>query len=435
MDPLTQQIFRMGGQVATGYWITEISGSTGLTPARLSTDSLSNPKCLLNSNLQSHILQFNENGLIASQRRINLSSSGKINTLATNGSGVTYLAGEDFIGSSVGICSIYGPVDSNLTLFDAGYTHYSSFSTVVNNGYSHLVFSYSGYDFSVPGEPVACGYKTSDNYATFNAYVRKIGSWEKSLASNTVFSGGFTTDNFNASIYLAGATGSLLETPLLVRYNSSGTLQWTRTVGSGSGSEQLSGIAGAGIVKSGGSFRYVVGSTKSVRPGFNDPLLFCLNDFGSIIWQKALSATSGSNTGIALSVGAGDEIRIVAQWGNGIMVASYSNSGSLMWQRLLTHSSYTLVPKSVQLVGNAVHVLAGVNGSDIVVLCKFRLDGTGTGTFGNYTYAAGTGLDTTTSLSTSFISVSEVSIPQLGSGSYGLAINASSQTQSQPLIA
>jgi len=422
MEPLSQKLIQMGGQAPTGYWITEVSGPIAIQSKQVVVDSTGNPVCLARStnNTGSPVFGLTENGVINWQRYANVSGGG-FNAIALGSGGTIHLAGETLVTGYV--TSTYGTTNSSSGSIAGSYRHYSGIGTERPSALTGAVINSSS-------EVIACGYLTQDSYVSYNLIVRKIGLWERSLASNSRPDAGVVVDSLDNSVYVAGATGSSLDTPLLVKYDNSGTFQWSKTIGPGGGSEEFTGISGSGSGQ-----RFLVGSTKSIRPGFDDILVCSYASDGTIAWQKALGGTSGNNTGAAITTENLNDTVVLGQWGSGILIAKYDANGVLQWQRLLTKQATTISPKNVVLSGANIYVIADIGSSGSIAVCKLRANGGGTGVFGDYTYAAGTASDVTTTLTGSNASISAFTLPGGGSGTDNKSFNTYSLTQPTLLIA
>jgi uncharacterized delta-60 repeat protein len=255
--------------------------------------------------------------------------------------------------------------------------------------------------------------------------------WQRTL-------GGTNTDDAKSigiasdgSVYVAGYTnsiGSSLPSVLLIKYNSSGAVQWQRTF-SGSGKDEGYAVT----VALDGSV-YVGGNTDSSGSGVNDILLIKYDSYGNLLWQKTLGgssydfASSITNiggfvylTGYTGSAGAGSSDAVVAkynsagtlQWqrvlggstaeagqavsggpdgsvyvtgytssagavGTEILLAKYSSSGVLQWQRTLGGNGADAAQGVTVGTDGSVYVIGYTNsaGSQDFLLAKFDADGT-----------------------------------------------------------
>src|SRR5712692_3846519 len=159
--------------------------------------------------------------------------------------------------------------------------------------------------------------------------------------SGTDIGNGVAVDS-SGNIYVTGRTSSFgAGSPsqialILLKYNSSGILQWQKIwSGSGNGSDNGWGVA----VDSSGNI-YVTGDTSSFGAGGLDVLLLKFNSTGGLLWQKtwggkytdvglrvAVDPTNNSNvyvTGQTANFGAGSM---------DVLLLKFSSSGMLLWQK------------------------------------------------------------------------------------------------------
>jgi uncharacterized delta-60 repeat protein len=118
----------------------------------------------------------------------------------------------------------------------------------------------------------------------------------------------------------------------LAKYNTSGTIQWQRRFG-GSVDDYGYGIA----VDSSGNV-YVIGYTASgVDP--RDIIFAKFNTSGAIQWQRTLTNSGGNDYGYGIAVDSSANVYIIGQvyaGGNyNFQLAKYNTSGTIQWQRKL----------------------------------------------------------------------------------------------------
>jgi uncharacterized delta-60 repeat protein len=134
-------------------------------------------------------------------------------------------------------------------------------------------------------------------------------------------------------------TGAVYSAPthydfLTIKVNTSGAIQWARTFG-GSDADYAESI----ITDSSGNV-YVHGRTSSYGPGTGAFLIAKYNSSGTLQWQKTLGGTS-TDTGNAVAIDSSGNVYI---GGNGqndnagtrdYYFAKFDSSGTLQWQRML----------------------------------------------------------------------------------------------------
>ena len=139
----------------------------------------------------------------------------------------------------------------------------------------------------------------------------------------------------DGSVYVVGDTesaGAGRSDLLIAKFNSSGTLQWQKTLG-GSGYEYCRSVA----IGPDGSM-YVVGDTESAGAGKYDILIAKFNSSGTLQWQKTLGG-SDSDYGYAVAVGpdgsvyvGGGTEKCVESAFLDAVFAKFSSSGTLQWE-------------------------------------------------------------------------------------------------------
>lgn len=240
------------------------------------------------------------------------------------------------------------------------------------------------------------GYQSSQGSGGNDAYLVKYNSsgtlqWQVGL-------GGAGADLFAnvgvssaGDVYVAGRTdsqGAGLNDMLIVKYNSAGTLQWQRSLGGTS-----SDFANSCAVSAGGDL-YAVGAVNSgTTAGGTDTMLTKYNNAGTIQWQRRIGGTSSeSNAQAALD--SSDNLYVgfdtIVSATSYSAVAKYNSSGTLQWVRALTGTANTFA-LGASSTGDFFFV-----GSNKIV--KMPGDGTKSGTYGTETYGSITLTDASTTL-------------------------------------
>jgi len=206
--------------------------------------------------------------------------------------------------------------------------------------------------------------------------------WQRSL-------GGASNDNPNSiavdsanNIYVVGetkSTGAGEFDFLIAKYNSSGTIQFQKSLG-GVNREFGQGIA----IDSANNF-YAIGFTESAGAGSKDLFLAKYDSSGSIQWQRVLGGAS-SDEGKAVAVDSSDNIYVLAETestGAGsldFLLAKYDSSGTIQWQRVLGGASLEFAESIALDSSDNVYVLGWTNsagaGSFDFLLAKYNSSGT-----------------------------------------------------------
>ena len=370
------------------------------------------------------------------------------------------------------------------------------FSTIPKNWITTLGGSSTDETWDITVDSSGNVYLAGLNYITYSsAGVAKLNSssdiqWSSyanpGSNSTTYFYGVFVDGSGN--VYTGGVTDSD-NNAILFKYNSSGVLQWKKSLGTSSSAEYITGIASDsyGNIYAAGYFEgrpalikldssgntiwkrkwnqsgrtdgrividssdniYVFGWTNAVGQGGLDFLLLKWNSSGTIQWERTLGA-SGSDRGYDMAIDSSDNLFVIGRhtdgsdydsviakydnsgnlvWqrqlggsgsdsyydgiavdnsgnvyicqyndGDGITVAKYDNDGNIQWQNSLDNSTGTDYPKGIAVDPDGSNVYVTGHG-DVTgkgsewIVAKLSGDGTGTGTYGTFTYATSSKTD------------------------------------------
>jgi hypothetical protein len=160
--------------------------------------------------------------------------------------------------------------------------------------------------------------------------------WQVKLASSNSYD--YFEDlaiDSSGNIYTCGFMFINDTSNVIAKYNSSGALQWQRKLtGSGGGTPPLYGI----VVESGGSNIYVTGTVSDSGPTGRWTIAK-YNSSGTIQWQRTLSSDTGSSSGNGAAVDSSNNVYVT---GSGTVssvtlqrLAKYNSSGTIQWQRRL----------------------------------------------------------------------------------------------------
>jgi len=241
-------------------------------------------------------------------------------------------------------------------------------------------------------------------------------SWQRSL-SGTGFSG--TSSDFGigialdsaSNVYVTGFSDNNSTYDLvLAKYNTTGTLQWQRTLGNNTGGSD----AGNGVVVDSANNIYVTGLINGIGI-----LVAKYNSSGAIEWQRSLTG-SATISAVGAAVDSSNNVYVTAYGdisGSGganydIFTAKYDSAGTLQWQRKLsTTASDQSYGIALDSSGSMYNIgVTNVSGVAVALLTKFPSDGTLTGTYSlggfTYTYAASTLTPATSTLADNIGSLS-----------------------------
>lgn len=226
-------------------------------------------------------------------------------------------------------------------------------------------------------------------------------SFDKNIYDHILY--GVATDS-NDNIFISGHIEAGLDT-IVAKLNSSGTSQWQKSFTGGSVD-----ISRAITVDS--SDNVIVGAqTRSTGAGNYDFHIIKMNNSdGSVQWQRTLGS-SGNDIAEGIATDASGNIYVVgyspapAVGANDVIIAKYTSSGSIEWQNYFAGSS-TDVPYAVATNSIGTPIFVGWTTSDGLLknnafVAKVPQDGLGHGTYGNFTYASSSLTDASSSISTS----------------------------------
>ncbi len=166
-------------------------------------------------------------------------------------------------------------------------------------------------------------------------------------------------------IYVAGTTGSFgggASDVILLKYNSSGIIQWKKTYGStyGEMAEDL-------VVD--GSYLYVVGSTLSDGQGGSDVLILKISaSDGSVSWDRSYG-TSDDEYGYGIDVDSSGNVyfsatQITSGGESSGIVGKYNSSGSLQWDKKYGSANQTDQAYRADVSGNYLYVAGNTTETD-----------------------------------------------------------------------
>ena len=169
----------------------------------------------------------------------------------------------------------------------------------------------------------------------------------------------------------------------VAKWNSSGTIQWKRKLVTSSNGQ------GSGVACDSNDNVYVLGTNHSDTTA----IIAKWNSSGTLQWQRKIDGVNGYG---GISIDDSDNIYIAGKVSSGSKIywAKYNTSGTIQLQRTWDSSgSEDIRDMRVDDQGGVVAVIISgwtSTGNDPGLLLKLPGDGSGTGTYGSYTYAVST---------------------------------------------
>jgi uncharacterized delta-60 repeat protein len=378
------------------YWIGVLGGASADVGYGIAVDSSGNVYIAGSTASQGPgfgdaiIAKYNNSGVIQWQRVLGgASADDRGYGVAVDSSGNVYVAGQT---QSQGA----GQTDVLITKYNASGT--IQWQRTLGGSFDD---SGNGITVDSSGNVYITGYASDAVFGAPDVLIAKYNTsgtiqWQRTLgvANYDDVGNGIAIDS-SGNIYVTGYTfspsGGTNAYALVTKYDNSGAIQWQRILGD-TNAERGYGVS----VDSSGNV-YITGFTNT--SGSNDVLIAKYNPSGTIQWRRSLGATS-EDRGTAIVVDSSGNIYVTGYAytaaNYNFVIAKYDTSGTIQWQRSLGGSSSDLgygialdPSNNVYVTGYAYGAGSGLND---VLIAKLPNDGSKTGTYtvggGSITYAA-----------------------------------------------
>ena len=387
-----------------GYWIATLTNATENFGLGVAVDSGNNvyvmgiTNYVVNSSGSLQLAKYNSLGQIEWQRSLSSGRATGSGDVAVDSSGNVYAAATYTISSvdywvlakydtygilawqkqiSFGSSSATSNPVFGITLDSSGNIYVTGYSTGYNTG---------GYQHAIT-------HKYDGNGTVI--WQRRYGD---SVAANAIsnYTYGVAVDS-SGNVYVVGVISNNpynLYTLITTKYNSSGTIQWQRSLyGANSTSTR-----GYGIAVDSSSNVYVTGSYST---NTEKTMVFAKYDTnGTLQWQRSLgSQYSIRGLGVAVDSSGDPYFCGYSFNSSGIsnaQIVKYNSSGTIQWQRSLSGTGSSSAASLAIDADGRVCICGETDRSGIpgFILAKLPSDGSATGTYSvggfNYTYAATT---------------------------------------------
>jgi len=227
---------------------------------------------------------------------------------------------------------------------------------------------------------VSTTYLAADIYNTITKYnTSGVLQWQRSLNVTTTgeYTSGLRCDP-SGNVYHTSCVGGQFR---IVNYNTSGVLQWQRVItpvnGNFLGTHATTDSSGNVYVTA------VVSGTGT--QGSYDSFIAKYNTSGVLQWQRFLGNLNPQYNGTMsnrCSADSSGNVYISGQAGNGATIAKYNTSGVLQWVRKLMNPSTSAEPRSLGVytdsASNAYLLLQGIKastGQEDYIIAKYNTSG------------------------------------------------------------
>lgn len=374
------------------HWISLLSSSTEtLTPYSIAVDATGNIYCggyTSNSGFTVLYLgKYNTSGTFQWQRQIGNSSTQNYNgTVTTDSYKNSYLCGYSNVSSTTNLVLSKRDGSGSL-LWQIKLVGASGSGRMGIDGSANVYLS----GFSSPSYLQIAKYDSAGSIL-----------WQRRLTSGAA--SGTAVDS-SGNMYIAGVDNTGATKALTMKINSSATILWQRRIASGSNLTYANSVSfdSSGNVYSCG---YWEDSGTSKRYGF----VVKYSSTGVLQWQRALSST-GDIILYSSAVDSSGNVYIGGTANGNGCVLKYNSSGALQWQRSISPgiNAISLTTDSKNNIYVSIDAYDYTKGYSGINVWKLPSDGSllGTYTVGgvSFTYAASALVDTAGSLTDSAASL------------------------------
>ena len=418
-------------QSAVG-WVASLGSSGDDSSNDIEVDSSSNVHIVGRTASYSKgcVLQLNSSGVIQWERNIGSSNSQYYIAVSTDSSGNVYTAGRTN-------ASGQGGYDFLIAKYNSSGTEQWQITFGTNSPHTEEAW---GIDVDSSGNVYVSGVYVISGTSQSGWAVAKFNSsgslqWQRYLYSGSgdyAFKLAFN-DN-QGDVYVCGQAvgGQGGDDAVVAKFDgSSGNLSWQRGLGASS-TQNWRNIA----IDSSNNI-YLIGND-----GANSKALVAkYNSSGTIQWQKYFGH-GGWQSGFGIAIDSSDKIYISGTTDNNAgpgggassFIAKLDTSGDLEWQRSLGSTQSDGDNTQISVDDTHFYVTtrtaSGSQSGDNILVAKLPVDGSGTGTYGDFTYAEESGMSMSTSSLTAFGTSLSNGTPSLTRSTSSLTDAAGSMTSS-----
>jgi hypothetical protein len=218
--------------------------------------------------------------------------------------------------------------------------------------------------------PAGALYKGASQNDCVIAKYNSVGvvQWQKSLGgvNNNYFTS--TAVDTSNNIYCGGVVNNDI---LVVKYNTSGVLQWQNKLASTPPAADI----GRAVAVDASNNVYVVGST--TISGYKQGVIAKYNTSGAIQWQRTLSGGITNVEFYGVAIDSSNNVYVVGERDatGEVITVKYNSAGTIQWQRELFGANDSGRAVAVDSAAN-VYVLASGGGGGTTLLIKYNTSGT-----------------------------------------------------------
>jgi len=363
---------------AAGTWPTQIGGTywmgtlSGGSIGAITVDPLGNSYTCGSVSTNFLIAKYNSFGAIQWQRSLG-GLDGNSNTglaVATDSSGNVYVCGQAY-------SNVTGsPRSSYLEL--AKYDTYGVIQWQKSLG-TGLITVAAGTSIAVDlsGNIYVSGFASPISSSTFYFQIAKYDNsgviqWQRRLSSGSTIPSMGTAVDVYGNVYFCGdyGDGETYSGFLIAKYNTYGSIQWQRQI------ENLSSpfTGGSGIAVDLSSNVYIGGNLLSSGNGV--PALIKYDTSGTLQWRRILDDGSFGGGGISVAVDPSGNAYVGALLATKSVIAKYDPSGTIQWQRSLSSGAGAAIA-----VDYSSNVYVTTRSGSGILVAKLPTDGSLTGTY------------------------------------------------------
>jgi uncharacterized delta-60 repeat protein len=394
------------------YWIGLLGGSNADIGQSVAVDSSFNVYVFgasptsFNDNFQ--IAKYNKDGVIQWQKRLGGADSEYGYSVAVDSSGNAYVCGwtnyNTTLDFQIAKYNTSGTLQWQRSLSSGGGLADYAYSVAVDSS-SNMYVCGEVFDSSTVSSYIQIAkYNTSGTIQWQRGLVPAPGYFGANARSIAVDSSGNVY--ICGFVYLSGSSEFQIS-----KYDTSGTIQWQRSLGSTGTTETGYSVA----VDSSGNV-YVCGSSDT--SGYSNIQIAKYNTSGVIQWQRSLGGSGSVNDeGYSVTVDSSGNVYVCgrsnASGNQDIQIAKYNTSGTIQWQRRLGSSAvdegYSI---AVDYYSNLyICGKSNARGNTDFFFAKLPGDGSLTGTYtvggASITYAVSTLTDAASSLTDAATSLTD----------------------------